>query len=269
MQTPQKRAIFVVAQKGGVGKSFFTRGLVQLYRDAQIATAAYDADGAVGQLMQYYGRFDDKGDPIQDPVGGAGFFDVRNPKQRDGLVNAIETGAEVILIDMPGGSVGELGKVLGTPRALFDLYVRSGYEVIVVVVISVLKASIATVMDVVDMFGDSAKYVVVKNRGTGGSPTAEDFRVYDGYDNGLTSSEGVARKMVEQHGGETIVMQEMQAETIQWLDEFDYSFAEGRTVQRGSLAHSERIHRWLESLKEAISRGPLSVKESATVSRAS
>ncbi len=27
-----KRAIFIMAQKGGVGKTFFTRGLTQVYR---------------------------------------------------------------------------------------------------------------------------------------------------------------------------------------------------------------------------------------------
>ncbi len=259
MTGSQKLAVFVVAQKGGVGKSFFTRGLLQLYRDAGLRVAAYDADGPVGQLVQYYGKHDAEDNPIQDPLNGAGFFNVRSAKGRDGLIKALDTGADVILIDMPGGSVDEIGRVLGTPRALFELYAKNGYKVVVAIVISVLKASIASVVDVIDLFGDSAKYVVVKNRGTGGSPTPEDFRVYDGYDDGETSSEGFARKTVEAHGGETIVMQDMQAETIQWMDEFDYSFGEGR--EHKSWGHPHRIIVWLDGLRAALAGGVLAVPE--------
>lgn len=254
-----KRAVFVVAQKGGVGKSFFTRGVVQLCRDAGLRTAAFDADGPVGQLMQYYGRYDEAEEPVQDPIGAAGCFDVRDEKQRDGLLQAIATGADVVIIDMPGGSIGEIAKVLGSPQALFDEYRNHGYEVTVAIVISVLKASINSVLDAVDLFGSSVNYVVVKNRGTGGSPEPEDFRVYDGYDNGVTSSEGLARKAIEAHGGQTIIMDEIQASTIQWLDEFDYSFAQGREDK--GWGHPHRIKVWLNNLKQALSGGPLAVPE--------
>ncbi len=44
-----KRAIFVVSQKGGSGKSTFSRALLDAFRNGvQLSVAAFDADGIVG-----------------------------------------------------------------------------------------------------------------------------------------------------------------------------------------------------------------------------
>ncbi len=106
---------------------------------------------------------------------------------------------------------------------------------VVTIVISVLKASINSVLDVVEMFGDSAKYVVVKNRGR---VEARRRKTSGCTTDTMTAKPGAKglRKTVEAHGGETIVMQEMQAETIQWMDEFDFVIA--RTARASCWAES-------------------------------
>jgi cellulose biosynthesis protein BcsQ len=43
-------------QKGGVGKSTFARILLDSLRRRGRSVAAFDGDGAVGHLLQYYGE---------------------------------------------------------------------------------------------------------------------------------------------------------------------------------------------------------------------
>lgn len=68
-----KRVIFVCSQKGGAGKTTFARGLLEALRYEGHTVAAYDADGPVGQLLQYEGLRDRKGRliPRQDPSRAA------------------------------------------------------------------------------------------------------------------------------------------------------------------------------------------------------
>ena len=98
-----KRVIFVCSQKGGAGKTTFARGLLEALRYEGITVAAYDADGAVGQLLQYEGARDRKGAllPRQDPRVGCGDFDIRDDDDRDILLNALADEPPVLLFDLP------------------------------------------------------------------------------------------------------------------------------------------------------------------------
>lgn len=111
----QKRIVFIAAQKGGTGKSSLARCLLDYYQRYNLPCAAYDADGSVGQLLQYYGTRDDNGKIVeqQNPRQRVGFFDVRNPDQRDLLLNVVEHGDERIMVDLPAGAIQELDQMLG------------------------------------------------------------------------------------------------------------------------------------------------------------
>lgn len=71
---PTRRAVFVASQKGGPGKSTTARALLDYYRTHAIGCAAYDADGRVGQLLQYYGERGADGELLreQNPSTGVG-----------------------------------------------------------------------------------------------------------------------------------------------------------------------------------------------------
>ena len=110
----QKRVIFVASQKGGAGKSTFARALLSQLRAERLTTAAFDADGNVGQLLQYAGHRGDRGVLLreQDPCQGCGYFDIYDHDDRDEIVNAIALQADRLLFDLPGGAVTHLCAVL-------------------------------------------------------------------------------------------------------------------------------------------------------------
>ena len=259
MSDVHKRAIFVCAEKGGVGKTTFSRGLLHLYRTAGLQTAAYDTDSRVGSLMQYYGTRDENGKLVaeQDPFTGVGYFDLRTPAERDGLIDAFVTGGDIVLMDLPGGAVGELEEVLGDGQALFEAYAENGYDVIVVFLLSKdAKVATRTIGQVINTFSDTAKYIAVKNLGIGVPVDPdEDFKPFDGGDEDDVHYDGTARKLLEQHGGEVITMPALQAETRKALDNKNFTFEEG--MANLSPGHYYRIRVWLDHLLAQVNRSTL------------
>jgi Mrp family chromosome partitioning ATPase len=269
MNQTAKRAIFVINDKGGVGKSSITRALLDIYRQNGLKVAAFDADGRVGQLMQYYGaRGDDKRLLAeQNPLTHAGYFDVRDVEGRDTLVTALDTpGAEVILIDMPGGSLEEIKNVTGRVESVFREYRDAGWEVIVVVPIGIVKATVRTVLDVCDQFGELAHVVVVKNLGTGSNPTADDFEVFDGCIEDGVELFGNGRRKVEAIGGEVIVMPALGPKTYARIDFYDLPFT--KAAEALSRGHRLRINEWLKDVTAELNRSRLAVKAVAASSGA-
>lgn len=260
----RKRAIFVVSQKGGVGKTTFARGLLDTLRKNGHTVAAYDADGQVGQLLQYHGsRTDNRLDIEQDPRIGVGYFDVRDDKQRDELVNALGLEAEIILMDMPGGSVQEMAKVLGSnkrdnplaSRALIRAYADNGYEVIIVVVISNVISSVRTVNETITLFGDEATYLVVKNEMFG---DADDFVVFDGYEDALKKKRhGKGLESLLSVGGKVIVMPKMHAATYGIVDLESTPFSKINLIDHIPMADKMRVSGWLNNFAHAIAETPV------------
>ena len=51
----------VISDKGGTGKSIFSRALADRLRRDRIDSLLVDGDGTVGQLLQFYGERDEAG----------------------------------------------------------------------------------------------------------------------------------------------------------------------------------------------------------------
>lgn len=249
MSDSPKRALFVASQKGGPGKTTFTRGLLDYYRQNALRCAGYDADGRVGQLIQYYGTRDATGalELEQDPLAGVGYFDIRAEGERDTLLNVLDTDTDRLLFDLPGGVVHELSKVMdmdSQPKTLLKEYQRSGYRVTVVVVMIPVMASVRTVQEAITTFGDQVDYIAVKNLAFGDS---EDFVLFDGYEINGERRGGKGKAALEQHQGVVMEMPRLSPRTYALLDLYNLTFAEAIDDTRLTRADRSRVYQWRES----------------------
>lgn len=254
-----KVAIFVCSQKGGAGKTTFARALLDVLRCEGYTVAAYDADGNVGQLFQHHGLRDARGVLLarQDPCVGCGFFDIRADDDRDLLLNALATEPPILLFDLPGGVVGELGKVVDggdTPCGLFGEYRDRGYAVTIVVVMTPVHASVRTVQHSINAFGTTVRYVAVKNLAFG----AEDaFVLFDGCDqDGLRLPPSRGKQALLEHGGVIVAMPALEPRSYALLDIYNLGYVEAVRGQgsggRMPIADRVRVRHWLQEFDRRL-----------------
>ena len=254
-----KVAIFVCSQKGGAGKTTFARALLDVLRCEGYTVAAYDADGNVGQLFQHHGLRDGRGVLLarQDPCVGCGFFDIRADDDRDLLLNALATEPPILLFDLPGGVVGELGKVVDggdAPCGLFGEYRDRGYAVTIVVVMTPVQASVRTVHHSIEAFGATVRYVAVKNLAFG----AEDaFVLFDGCDReGLRLPSSQGKQALLDHGGAIVTMPALHPRSYALLDIHNLGYIEAVQGQGPGgplpIADRVRVRQWLQDFDRQL-----------------
>jgi hypothetical protein len=188
MPAALKPVHFVVQPKGGVGKSQFARTLLHLLRYAGgVKTAAFDGDGAVGELAMYYGTKDPGinggREPIEDqhPLRGVFPFDVHTEEGRSMLLDALDVdGADAILFDLPGAAVlDDFQQVGGSVKMLFEEYVAAGFQPYVWTVVTHKYTATTNVRLALEALGDIPKFFVVRNLFWG---DPDDFIYLDGFD---------------------------------------------------------------------------------------
>ena len=264
---PRRRAIFMAAEKGGTGKSTAARALVDYARRIGVRTAAWDTDGSVGQLLQCYGTKDRNGGilPEQDPCVGAGYFNIRNDRQRDRLFASV-TGqdAPLSVYDMPGGILAELDRLFDAPgaggRCVVDGFGRLGVDVTVAVVLTPMFASAKDLTLAVKSFGDGARYAAIKNRAFG---EPEDFVYFDGFTDsaGKQQGGGGAREIARLNGA-VMVLPRLHPRTFAVIDRKRLSFADANRLRSDEggldLLDRMRLAHWLQELDAEIHRvGPV------------
>ena len=262
----QKTVIFAISEKGGVGKTTFCRGWLDIARGRGNRVAAYDADGTVGQLLRFYGTrkagSTEECAEVQDPLVGVGYFSVRNEAQRDTLLNIANSTmeADYLIVDLPGGSTNDVRQILGNTRLLIDDYVAAGWRVIIAVVIDHLKTAPVMVVNAPLLFGPHCEYVVVKNC-SGADP--DDFLAYEGYE--TMSGEmkyGKAKQVMEKVGGSVVAMPKLAGRTYGLIDMENLTFSQA-AVDGGRLmkADSSRTAGWLRTFAANMRGTPIDPPE--------
>ncbi|MDV3251993.1 hypothetical protein DevBK_11675 [Devosia sp. BK] len=180
-----KKIIAVASQKGGCGKSFGTRCLVQTGRYQGHDVAVYDGDSLIGTTHRALGSRDHSGKLLaeQDPLIGAGRYSLRLDSQREELLNSLATGTSTLVHDLPGGAMLDMAKVVDGGRdGRFDTFLSTvaayGYELTLLHLVTPEISTMHSVAQYMRAFGGEARHVAVLNRAFGSDN--EDFGVWFG-----------------------------------------------------------------------------------------
>jgi hypothetical protein len=249
--------ILVGGQKGGVGKSTFARILLDSLRRRGRSVAAFDGDGAVGHLLQYYGeKHNGKLASKQNSLIGVESYDLRHQRDRERLLESLHVNASVLLHDLPAGalnSITEAVDVTGKSAiALVDAARQMGYATAVVIVINTDKASAKAVEATMKAFGDKAQYVVVKNLN---GCTLDDFIIYDGFEDATGRRiGGSARLAAHAAKARELVMPEIFRTTSVKIDIWSLRFRDAVNDPHMHIQDRTRISQWMSLMDAEIDK---------------
>lgn len=240
MAKTKKHVALIASEKGGVGKSVFARGLVDLLRSSGTTLAAYDADGGVGALVRVLGSRDDTG-RVQDEqkaTEGVGYYNIRAEGDRNALLDCIASGESLIVHDLAGGSLQDLSRIVDAGEGIGGLlaaFAEHGYRVTVFHVLSSDIGSAQSVARWIDLAGDEVDHIAVINRKYSAHPYWFGFTAGDGINKG-----GKTRDKLIEMGGVEIDLPAIPDGTFAKLDaeNIPFSAANGARV----LTITERAH---------------------------
>jgi hypothetical protein len=229
----QKAAVVATKKKGGVGASTMMSAMATVLRatlngDSQVRVV--DGDAFNGTLIQRIGERDESGtllaaQSVERGVIKADLFD------RDGvrpIFEAVESDADIVLIDTPAGSLDRFEQlsVNLNARDFIGHVVACGRTPIVVVPFTPAGASIRAIKVALDRFGEGARFVAARNMV---GHTERDYRLWSTeavIDRFGAQVGGRTRTAFEAAGGRVIEMPAADAGTLSVAEALKLSFAE-------------------------------------------
>lgn len=226
-----KLLIIVTGGKGGTGKSTFTRGLADVLQAESVGWAGVDGDTQNAQFHRYYHR-----------VATVERADILAPGGADFLLDWMHQGkAQVILVDAPAGAGGLLAN-LEQEMLLLSSATRFGYAVTVVSVLSRVMDSVnALRLSLQETQGHPCQHIAVKNAFFG---QPDRFSRFDASN---------TKQALLNQGGQVVVMPELADDTFELIDINSLPFRVAMTSPQLSIAHQNRVFRWLEAMEGIVS----------------
>jgi len=212
---------FVGGEKGGVGKSVVARLLAQWFIDRSIPFAAVDGDLSHGALVRMYADY-------SQPV------DLSDPASADQIVDRALGADRKVLIDLPAQSVRTLWNWLSEAN-VFAFAKEAGIRMSFWHVTDGGFASVGEIDRSLDLFGDRFEHKVVRNLGR-----SKNFTQFD---------ESNAKRHLDQLGGKTIDLPELDAQAMYKVDRLGSSFwgAIHSSGEEGlKPLERQRVRLWLE-----------------------
>ena len=259
--SPQRRLIMTVGDKGGSGKSFFTRALVGIHVAASTADMLLiDGDSTVGTLVKFFGER-----AAVEPYSLHGKLD-----ERDRLINELLCrGARLVIVDMPATSLTRLREI----SADYDFVAAAegaGYRLTVVSPITPYDDSILDLQETIALF-DSERFATFNDRNPAGahpdagavtlavparvdyvavvnlglSEDRTDFALWD-------EPNAYTRRLFEFVGGVQIDLPAMRPRIAALLQKHRLSFADGETSDCLSVTDRGRLQRWNMAVTQSL-----------------
>ena len=252
--TPRPVTIASANTKGGVGKSTLSSALTTVLRMSAagaFTTALVDLDGPTGSSINRMGERDEQGELKEEQSFDRGVlaFDLYDQQQRGMLFDITETDDRFLVLDCPAGSLKMLGKLSENLRAAdwAEHNKACGRDLVVMIAITPHMSSIVGVRDAIDLFGDAARYVVVRSM-RGCSP--EDYVLWDEpdfHDRYGRLVSGRSKDRLAEVGGTIIDMPALNAGVFARAEALNVPFADALTSPHLRPYERLSIRRWLEA----------------------
>jgi len=218
---------FIGGEKGGVGKSLTSRLLAQYMIDQQIPFLGFDTDRSHGALLRFYEGFAspvvlDKREAFDVVVEAA----TENPERRI-LVDLAAQTHEPLVQWIDDAGVIELAQELGVTLTYWH-------------VMDAGKDSVDLLGKLLDRFGASLQYVLVRNQVRGG-----DFAVLD--------QSGLQDKAIAL-GAKVITLKKLHEGVVNKIDADSSSFWKATQSEPGGLGlmDRQRLKMWLRDAYREI-----------------
>ena len=217
---------FIGGEKGGVGKSLTARVLAQYMIDKEIPFLGFDTDRSHGALMRFYAGY--ASPVVMDSV--------------EALDVIVEAAAEApdrrILVDLAAQTHDPLVKWM-EDTGVVELAAEIGMPIYYWHVMDSGKDSVDLLAKLLDRFGSSLQYVLVRNQVRG-----NDFSV-------LEQSGQQARAL--DMGAKVVTLKKLHDGVIQKIDAGSSSFWKARTAQDADsgglgLMDRQRVKMWLRDI---------------------
>ena len=226
-RTPKLAHIHCIGgEKGGVGKSLTARVLAQYMIDKEIPFLGFDTDRSHGALMRFYAGY--ASPVVMDSV--------------EALDVIVEAAAEApdrrILVDLAAQTHDPLVKWM-EDTGVVELAAEMGMPIYYWHVMDSGKDSVDLLAKLLDRFGSSLQYVLVRNQVRG-----NDFSV-------LEQSGQQARAL--DMGAKVVTLKKLHDGVIQKIDAGSSSFWKARTAQDADggglgLMDRQRVKMWLRDV---------------------
>ncbi len=209
--------IFVTGDKGGVGKSFVARTLLQYHLDGNRACHAFDIDPVNANLYQFY-------------PNNTVRIEVDEISSLDAIQDDMEYNS-LILVDCAARSLQQL-------NAWFDAIVMMearenlDFRFTFVFVITPDKSCTAIMANSIDTFSHKADYIVIKNSALG-----KDFSIYE--------NSKLRKRFLEEFHGKELVLPTLLERTSLLLQRNDIGFRDAVYDKRATLSDRSRVHAYL------------------------
>jgi hypothetical protein len=167
----------------------------------------------------------------------------------EAVSDSLDSNADVLLFDLPGGKSDDLKEVFGKLGTLIAEMTSANYEIVVVLAMSYLKASALEVAEVVKLWGQGVQYVAVLNLGMA---ERDQFIFFDGE---RSEQCGHPAQVLANAGGVVIEMPKLQASTYAELDADEVPFYKAASDHEGYKRMTRvRIREWLELMDSEIAK---------------
>ena len=221
----QRRLVLVTSDKGGTGKSTFSRAYLDCLSNKSVPYAAFDGDTRNPQLYRHYHNI----------PPGVNQVTISEDEGIDKLIDSlVETDQPLVIIDLPAGGGAALEK-LEAEAGIFYALKATGFKLSIVSVLTPVKDCVVALQLLLDRYQDHVDYVAVRNE------FFAEASKFINFENSPTYQQFI------ELGGQEIIMPSLYPSVHRTIDENSLSFQEALDANSPlSFSQKMRLQKWIE-----------------------